>query len=149
MQTEPINKITNEQKDCSGTFTFQMRLYFTSFFINQDVPLAMKSCVPELICLWPGFVVYHVNSGRLCHVIPNSTNGTCLWQNVDQKCLPLDPSIFLAYWVVCSKLKQSLILAKKFDIFWRVSGGFFGQYFVNTFQSKQAFELAQCQICIG
>ena len=37
--------------DCSGTITSQMRIYFVSFFIGKDVPLATNGCVPKPICL--------------------------------------------------------------------------------------------------
>jgi len=30
---------------------------FLSFFTDQDVPPATKGYIPELDCLWPGFVV--------------------------------------------------------------------------------------------
>ena len=46
----------------SGTFTFQMRSYFVSFFTDQDVPRATKGYLREPDCLWPGFVVYFVNT---------------------------------------------------------------------------------------
>ena len=43
---------------------FQMRSNFVSFFTDQDVPPVTKGCLPEPVCLWPGFVVYYV-SGEL------------------------------------------------------------------------------------
>ena len=49
--------------DYSGTFTFQMRSYFLSFFIDQDVPPETKGYLPEPDCLGTAFVVYFVNKG--------------------------------------------------------------------------------------
>ena len=45
--------------NCSGTFTLRIRTYFASFVTDQNVLTAMKGCVPEPVCLWPGFVVYY------------------------------------------------------------------------------------------
>ena len=39
-----------------------MRSYFVSFFTDQDVPRATKGYLREPDCLWPGFVVYFVNT---------------------------------------------------------------------------------------
>ena len=44
----------------SSTFYFGMRSYFVLVFIAHVLPLDLKVYVPELVCLWPRFVVFQI-----------------------------------------------------------------------------------------